>query len=177
MSDEFDVVSIVMSGAPIEFEIEGEKFGLRQMTPAERDRLSYLETKEHDRVLAEYRADGLGDLPMSDDMQDARRAYEAMLEQTYTKAIEAGDMEAAKQTAYDLEDTSMWPRSLAHERANTFVTRLDGRWFVDNLLTGDKAKFAELTRPDPLLHDAVIDAVAKLRRVSQYVPNSNGRRQ
>lgn len=177
MSDQFDVESMVMSGAPVEFEIEGEKFALRQMTPAERDRLSYLETKEHDRVLAEYRAAGLGDLPMSDDMQDARRAYEAMLEQTYQAALKAGDDETAKQAAYDMEDTSVWPRSLAHERANTFVTRLDGRWFVDNLLTGDRARFNELTKPDPLLHDAVIDAVAKLRRVSQYIPNSNGRRQ
>lgn len=166
-----------MSGAPVEFEIDGERFALRQMTPAERDRLSYLETKEHDRVLAEYRKDGLGELPMSDDMQEARRAYEAMLEMTYAQAIEAGDMEAAKQAAYDIEDTAIWPRSLAHERANTFVSRFDGRWFVDNLLDGDRAKFNELTRPDPLLHDAVIDAVAKLRKLSQYVPNSNGRKQ
>ena len=36
MSDEFDVVSMVMSGAPVEFEIDGERFALRQMTPAER---------------------------------------------------------------------------------------------------------------------------------------------
>lgn len=177
MSDEFDVTAMVMSGAPVEFEIDGERFALRQMTPAERDRLSYLETKEHDRVLAEYRKDGMGELPMSDDMQDTRRAYEAMLEYTYQAALKADDQEAAKQAAYDMEDASIWPQSLAHQRANTFVTRLDGRWFVDNLLDGDRAKFNELTRPDPLLHDAVIEAVAKLRRLSQYIPNSNGRRQ
>lgn len=168
---------MVMSGAPVEFEIDGEKFALRQMTPAERDRLSYLETKEHDRVLAEYRAAGLGEQPMSDDMQNTRLAYEAMLEQTYKQALAADDMDTAKQAAYDMEDTSIWPQSLAHQRANTFVMRLDGRWFVDNLLEGDRVAFATLTKPDPLLHDAVIEAVAKLRKISQYIPNSNGRRQ
>lgn len=181
---------MVLSGAPVEFEIveivkdedgndteKVRKFALRQMTPTERDRLSYLETKEHDRVLAEYRAAGLGEQPMSDEMQDAKRAYDAMLEQSYRAAIEAGDMEAAKQAAFDMEDTSLWPRSLAQERANTFVSRLDGRWFVDNLLDGDRGKLNELTKPDPLLHDAVIEAVAKLRKLSQYVPNSSGRRQ
>lgn len=177
MSDPFDVEAMVMSGAPVVFEIGGHEFALRQMTPAERDRLSYLETKEHDRVLAEYRAAGLGEQPMSDDMQDARRAYEAMLEQTYQAALASGDDDTAIQAARDLEDGSMWPRSLAHERANTFVQRLDGRWFVDNLLEGDKAAFAMLTKPDPLVHGPVIDAVAKLRTISQYVPNSNGRRQ
>lgn len=177
MSDLFDVEAMVMSGAPVEFEIDGQKFALRQMTPAERDRLSYLETKEHDRVLAEYRAAGMGEQPMSDDMQDARRAYEAMLEQTYQQAFKAGDDETAKQAARDLEDDSLWPRSLAHERANTFVQRLDGRWFVDNLLEGDRAAFVLLTKPDPLVHGPVIEAVAKLRTISQYVPNSNGRKQ
>ena len=179
MSDNetFDVEAMVMSGAPVEFEIDGERFALRQMTPAERDKLSKLETMEHDRVLAEYRAAGLGDQPMSDELQDAKRVYMAALEDAYIKAIEDGDQEAALQAARDMEDGSMWPRSLAHERANTFVSRLDGRWMADNLLDGDRAEFVKLTRPDPLLHDAVIEAVAKLRQLSQYVPNFNGRRQ
>lgn len=168
---------MVMSGAPVEFEIDGERFALRQMTPAERDKLSRLETMEHDRVLAEYRAAGMGDQPVSDELQDAQRVYLATLEAAYANAIETGDQEAAKQAAYDMEDMSIWPRSLAHERANTFVSRLDARWFIDHLLDGDRAKFNELTRPDPLMHDVVIDAVAKLRRLSQYVPNSGGRRQ
>lgn len=176
MSDEFDIMAMVMSGAPVGFEIDGQRFALRQMTPAERDRLSYLETREFDRVLAEYRAAGLGDQPMSDDMQDARRAYAAVLEATYSAAFESGDMEAARQAAYDMEDATLWPRSLAHERANQFVARLDARWTIDNLLDGDRDALTRLTLPDPLLHDAVIEALAKHRRLSQYVPNSSGRR-
>lgn len=176
MSDSDNVTEMIVTGAPVEFEIGGVRFAFRQMRPAERDRLSYLETKENDRVLAEYRAAGLGDLPMSDETQDAKRAYDAMLEAAYTKALEAGDMDAAKQTAFDMEDQSIWPRSLAHERANAFVARLDARWTIDNLLDGDRAEFERLTRPDPLRHDAVIEALALHRRLSQYDPNSNGRR-
>ena len=155
---------------------KSHKFGLRQMTPAERDRLSYLETKEHDRVLAEYRKDGLGELPMSDDMQEARRAYNAMLEMTYAQAIEAGDMEAAKQAAIDMEDTSIWPRSLAHERASDAVDVFEWRWVVENLLEGDRDKFVKLTIPDPRIYPNVVTAMKRWRQVTQYVPNSNGRR-
>lgn len=201
MSDQFDVEAMVMSGAPVEFELveivkdedgneveKSHKFGLRQMTPRERDRLSYIETKERDRVLAEYRADGLGELPMSDDMQEAKRSYDAMLEQTYQGAVklmndETSDdtvkraaQEAAKQAAIDMEDTSIWPRSLAHERASDAVDVFEWRWVVENLLEGDRDKFVKLTIPDPRIYPNVVTAMKRWRQVTQYVPNSNGRR-
>lgn len=178
MSDEFDVLEMVRSGAPVEFEIEGELFALRQMTPAERDKLNYVETRLRDKVLADYRADGLDKQPVSDELQGLINLYTASLERTYNDAIEAGDQQAAIEAARDMEAIPLrWPKTLAHERANAAVKRADGRWAIDNLLDGDKEAFRRLTAPEPLSHDAVIEALGKWQQLATFDPNSNGREQ
>lgn len=64
MTDQSSILEQVRSGAPVEFEIDGHKFAIRQMTPAERDRLNYVEVKLRDRIMADYRAEGLDKQPV-----------------------------------------------------------------------------------------------------------------
>ena len=178
LSDNFDVLEMVRSGAPVEFEIDGHKFALRQMTPTERDRLNYVETRLRDKVLADYRADGLDKQPVSDELQALIDVYKASLDRTYQDAIEANDHEAAIAAARELEDIPLrWPRTLAHERANAAVKRTEGRWAIDNLLDGDREAFRRLTAPEPLSHDAVIEALSRWQQLATFDPNSNGREQ
>lgn len=169
---------MVRSGAPVRFEIDGHEFALRQMTPAERDKLNYVELRLRDRIMADYRADGLDKQPISDDMQTMIDLYMAALEQAYKAALEADDQAAAIAAARDMEQAPLnWPTSLAQERANSAVKRADGRWAIDNLLEGDKAKFRELTAPEPLSHDAVNEALARWMELTTFDPNSHTRKQ
>jgi chemotaxis regulatin CheY-phosphate phosphatase CheZ len=69
LADENGILEQVRSGAPVEFEIDGHKFAIRQMTPTERDRLNYVEVKLRDKIMADYRADGLDKQPVSDELQ------------------------------------------------------------------------------------------------------------
>lgn len=178
MLDEFQVMEKVSDGSPIEFEIDGEQFALRQMTPAERDRLNYVETRTRDNVLADYRADGLDKQPISDELQALIDVYTATLERTYQDAIAANNQQEAIDAARELEEIPLrWPRDLAHERANAAVKRADGRWAIDNLLDGDREAFRRLTAPEPLSHDAVIEALGKWQQLATFDPNSNGREQ
>ena len=176
MSDEFNVLEMVRSGAPVEFEIEGHEFALRQMTPTERDALNYVETRLRDKVLADYRADGLDKQPISDELQAMIDVYSASLDRTYQAALEANDQQAAIEAAREMEEIPQrWPRTLAHERANAAVKRADGRWAIENLLNGDREAFRRLTAPEPLSHDAVIEALARWQQLATFDPNSNGR--
>ncbi len=178
MSDKLDIQGMVRSGAPVKFEIDGHEFALRQMTPAERDKLNYVELRLRDRIMADYRADGLDKQPISDDMQTMIDLYMAALEQAYKAALEADDQAAAIAVARDMEQAPLnWPTSLAQERANSAVKRADGRWAIDNLLEGDKAKFRELTAPEPLSHDAVKDALEQWRELATFDPNLHTRKQ
>ena len=118
MSDEFNVLEMVRSGEPVEFEIDGHKFAIRQMTPTERDRLNYTETRLRDKVLADYRGDGLDKQPISDELQALIDVYTATLERTYQDAIAANNQQEAIDAARELEEIPLrWPRDLAHERA------------------------------------------------------------
>ena len=178
MSDEWDVIEMVRSGAPVEFEIDGHAFALRQMTPAERDRLNYIETKTRDKVLADYRADGLDKQPVSDEMQSLIDMYLKTFEDAYQEAMKAGDNEAAIQAARDMDEVPQrWPKNLAQERANAAVRRTVGRWAVENLLDGDRAEFRRLTAPEPLSHEAVIAALGRWQELATFDPNSHGRGQ
>ena len=103
MADEWDVIEMVRSGAPVEFEIDGHEFAIRQMTPAERDKLNYIETRTRDRVLADYRADGLDEQPVSDELQARIDVYLAVLDAQYKQALEDGDQETAMQAARDMD--------------------------------------------------------------------------
>ena len=169
---------MVRSGAPVRFEIDGHEFALRQMTPAERDKLNYVELRLRDRIMADYRADGLDKQPISDDMQTMIDLYMAALEQAYKAALEADDQAAAIAAARDMEQAPLnWPTSLAQERANSAVKRADGRWAIDNLLEGDKAKFRELTAPEPLSHAVVNEALARWMELTTFDPNLHTRKQ
>lgn len=172
-----EIIEWVMSARPVPFEIDGHEFALRQMKPAERDRLNYVEKKTRDKVMADYRADGLDKLPISDELVEGMRIYNEALEQAYQEASKSGDAEATRQAALEMEKPLAWPTSLAQERANEEVNRAAERWMVDNLLDGDKAEFARLTAPDPINHYKVAEAVATLRRLTNHDPNLNGRRQ
>ena len=192
MSDnEFDVIGMVQSGAPVAFEIteividddgnevtKAHKFALRQMTPTERDKLNYIETKLRDRIMTDYRAEGLDKQPVSDDLQAMIDAYLGAMEAEYQKALEDGNQEAAINAAREMENAPKnWPQNLAQQRANAAVKRADGRWAVENLLNGDRAAFNRLTNPEPLSHDAVKDALEKWQKLATFDPNSNGHRQ
>lgn len=178
MSDEWDVIEKVRDGSPVEFEIDGHAFALRQMTPAERDRLNYIETKTRDKVLADYRADGLDKQPVSDEMQAIIDVYLSTLEYAYQEALAADDHEAAIQAARDMDEVPQrWPKNLAQERANAAVRRTVGRWAVENLLDGDRATFQRLTAPEPLSHDAVMVALARWQELATFDPNLHGRSQ
>lgn len=176
--DEFDALHWILSGDPVPVEIDGAQFALRQPTPLEMDRLRFVQTKATDRALAEYRADGLADLPVSDELVEARRVYLAVLEAAYQQASENGDAEAARQAAQDMEDAERnWPRTLADERAREYSRRAVARWIVDTLLTGDREQFRKLTAPDPLEHNAVVQAVQRLLAIINHDPNSRKRTQ
>ena len=177
MSD-FDVLTWIVSGDPVPFEIDGVSFALRQPTPLEMDRARLAQQRAADRALADYRADGLDKQPISDELQSMIDMYMAALEQAYKAALEADDQAAAIAVARDMEQAPLnWPTSLAQERVNAAVKRADGRWALDNLLEGDKAKFRELTAPEPLSHDAVKDALEQWRELSTFDPNLHTRKQ
>ena len=178
MTDENSILEQVRSGAPVEFEIDGHKFAIRQMTPTERDRLNYVEVKLRDKIMADYRADGLDKQPVSDELQEMIDLYTASLEQAYQAALAANDQEAAIAAARSMEEApSTWPRSLAQERANTAVKRADRRWALDHLLEGGREEFRRLTAPEPLSHDTVNEALARWFELTTFDPNSNGRKQ
>ncbi len=178
MTDNLDIIERVRSGEPVEFVIGDHRFALRQLSPAERDRLYYIETRARDKALADYRADGLDKQPVSDAMQEMQALYLAALEQAYQAALAEGDDETAIQAARDIEEApARWPTTLAQERANEWVQRTMARWVVDNLLTGDRAAFVQATMPDPLTHTAVIDALAEWQRLAMFDPNSRRRGQ
>ena len=178
MADEQSILEQVRSGAPVEFEIDGHKFAIRQMTPAERDRLNYVEVKLRDRIMADYRAEGLDKQPVSDELQEMIDLYTASLEQAYQAALEANDQDAAIAAARSLEEApAQWPKTLAHERANSAVKRADRRWALDHLLDGDREQFRRLTAPEPLSHDDVNEALTRWLELTTFDPNSNGRRQ
>lgn len=178
MTDNLDIIERVRSGEPVEFVIGDHRFALRQLSPAERDRLYYIETRARDKALADYRADGLDKEPVSDAMRETMALYMAALEQAYQFALAEDDDETAIQAARDMEEApSRWPANLAQERANEWVRRTMARWVVDNLLVGERAVFVEATLPDPLTHTAVIDALAEWQKLAMFDPNSPRRSQ
>lgn len=178
MTDEISLLDQVRSGAPVEFEIDGHTFALRQMTPAERDRLNLVEVKLRDRIMVDYRAEGLDKQPVSDELQGMIDLYMASLEQAYQAALAANDQDAAIAAARSMEEApAQWPRTLAHERANNAVKRADRRWALDHLLDGDRGEFRRLTAPEPLSHDVVNEALTRWLELTTFDPNSNGRRQ
>ncbi len=177
MSDDMELIEIVRTGAPIEFEIEGYTFAFRQPSPSEMDRLRQGQTRTYDRVFNEYRADGMADAPVTDGLTETISIYTDALETQYQAAMKAGDSEAARAAAEAMEDGMNWPKTLGAERANDAARRFVGRWIVDNLFTGDRAEFDRLTRPDPLERDEVGAATQRSLAVMNYDPNSTGRTQ
>ena len=185
------ILEQVRSGAPVEFKIEelvidpdnGDKtivhhFAIRQMTPAERDRLNYVEVKLRDKIMTDYRAEGLHMQPVSDELQEMIDLYTAAQEQAYQAALKANNQDAAIAAARNLDEApDQWPKSLAHERALTAVKRADRRWALENLLEGDRETFKRLTNPEPLSHDIVNEALTRWLELTTFDPNSNGRKQ
>jgi len=175
---EFDTLTYVVSGDPVPFEIDGLSFGLRQPTPVEMDRMRFAQTKAHDRAMADYRADGLDQEPISAGLVETKRLYMEALEQAYQAANASGDSAGVRQAAQDMEDAETnWPRNLAEERSRDYARRALGRWIIDNLFAGDRDELRRLTAPDPLAHGAVIEAVQRLLSIVNHDPNSSGRRQ
>lgn len=166
-----------MSGKPVPVTIDGVEFGLRQPTPLEVDRMQYQQTRARDKALADYRADGLADHPISAELAETIRIYSEAQEAEYQRAQDAGDSEAAIRIAREQEQMErQWPRTLAEERARDYARRTTARWCVDNLLDGDKALWRELTAPDPLERREVAQAVQRLMMLINHDPNSNRRK-
>lgn len=175
--DEFDVLEWLMTGKPVPLVIDGVEFALRQPTPLEVDRMQYQQTRARDKALADYRADGLDDEPVTDGLLETIRIYNDMQDMAYRQAQEAGDTEAAIRIANEQEQAArQWPRTLADERSRDFSRRTTARWCVDNLLEGDKAAWRELTAPDPLERREVVQAVQRLLMLVNHDPNSNKRK-
>lgn len=164
-----DLLALIVSGDDIAFEVDGQPFAFRQPRPMDIDRMRHAQTLAADTLRAEYRRAGLADEPVSAEMEAARTAYLAALEIAYTAARDEGDSDTARNAAADMEID--WPETLVEERARAVTTRALGRWIVDNLLVGNRDDLLRLTRPDPLSHDAVIEAVQKVIRVTNYDPN------
>jgi len=175
--EEFDVLEWLLSGKPVPLVIDGVEFTLRQPTPLEVDRMQYQQTRAHDKALADYRADGLDNEPVTDGLSETIRIYNEMQDMAYRQAQEAGDTDAATRIAREQEQTArQWPTTLADERARDFGRRTTARWCVDNLLEGDKTAWRELTTPDPLERREVAQAVQRLLMLVNHDPNSNRRK-
>lgn len=176
--DEFDVLEWLLSGKPVPLVIDGVEFALRQPKPLEVDRMQYQQTRAYDKALADYKADGLADEPITPGLAETIRIYNELQEQAYQQAQVNGDTETATRIAREQETIArQWPGSLAQERARDYARRTVARFIVDNLLDGDKAAWRELTAPDPLERSEVTDAVGKLLSLVNHDPNSNRRTQ
>lgn len=173
MSD-FDVLAYIVSGDPVPFDLDGVPFALRQPSPLEMDRARLAQQRAADRALADYRADGLADEPVSDALVETKRLYNEALEAAYQQASADGDTAAMRQAAEDMERAE-WPRNLAEERSRDYARRAIGRWIIDNLLTGDKNEFRRLTAPDPLNRAEVAGAISRLLAIINHDPNLNRR--
>ncbi len=171
---DFDVLTHIVSGDPVPFDIDGVPFALRQPSPLEMDRARLAQQRAADRALADYRAEGLADEPVSDALVETKRLYNEALEAAYQQANADGDTAAMRQVAEDMERAE-WPRNLAEERSRDYARRAIGRWIVDNLLTGDKSEFKRLTAPDPLNRAEVAGAISRLLQIINHDPNSNRR--
>lgn len=168
----------LMSGKPVPLTIDGVEFALRQPTPLEVDRMQYQQTRAHDKALADYRADGMGDVPVTAGLAETIRIYNEMQDLAYRQAQDAGDTEAATRIAREQEQMArQWPTTLADERARDYARRTTARWCVDNLLEGDKTAWRELTTPDPLERREVAQAVQRLLMLVNHDPNLNRRTQ
>ena len=175
--DEFDVLEWLLSGKPVPLVIDGVEFALRQPTPLEVDRMQYQQTRAHDKALADYRADGLADAPVTAGLAETIRIYNEMQDIAYRQAQEAGDTEAATSIAREQERAAgQWPTTLADERARDHARRTTARWCIDNLLDGDKTAWRELTAPDPLERREVAQALQRLLMLVNHDPNSNRRK-
>lgn len=176
--DEFSVLEWLISGKPVPFEIDGVQFALRQPKPIEVDKLQFLQARAFDRAMADYRADGLADEPVTASMAETIRIYTDLQERAYQDAQTAGDSETAIRIARDLEAAArQWPANLAQERARDYSRRVVSRFVVDTLLEGDRDAWRELTMPDPLERSEVAAAVGKLLALINHDPNSNRRTQ
>lgn len=175
--DEFDVLEWLMSGKPVPVTIDGVEFALRQPSPLETDRMQYQQTRAYDRALFDYRADGLGDAPVTAGLTETIRIYNEMQDAAYRQAQADGDTDEAIRIAREQEQVNrQWPRNLAEERARDHARKTTARWCIDNLLEGDKAIWRELTAPDPLERREVTQAVQRLLMLANHDPNSNRRK-
>jgi hypothetical protein len=173
---EFEVLEWIVSGKPVPFEIDGMEFALRQPTPVEMDRMRLAQTRAHDKVMAEYRADGMDKEPVTAGLLETQRIYREALEAAYQQANADNDGEAARKAAEDMEDVDrLWPKNLAEERARDHARRTLARWMVDNLLNGSRDDLRRLTAPDPLAHDAVVTATQQMLQIINHDPNSRRR--
>lgn len=176
--DEFDILEWLLTGKSVPLVIDGVEFSLRQPKPLEVDRMQYQQTRAFDMAMAEYKADGLSDEPITPDLAEAIRVYNELQEQLYQQAQADGDTEAATRVAREQERVArQQPQTLAEERARNYSRRVVARFIVDNLLEGDKAVWRELTTPDPLERAEVTAAVDKLLSLVNHNPNSNRRTQ
>lgn len=175
MADEFDVLEMVLSGAPVPVVIGEQSWSLRQPKPLEVDKMRRAQQLAHDTVMAQYRAEGLDKQPISDGLAETIRLYGAAADAAYVAAMKEGDQDAARAA---LEDKSSinWPGSLAEERARDDARRATARWIVDNLLDGDREAWRLATAPDPLNHSDVVVAVTRMLALVNHDPNLNGRR-
>ena len=173
---EFDKLEWLHSGKPVPLVINSIEFGLRQPNELERDRMDFARLSASDWALAQYRSEGLDKEPITDASSETQRIYLEALETQYQAANDAGDGDGAREAAEMMERVrGNWPVNLADERSRDYGTIAVRRFVVDKLLVGNRKEFDELTRPDPLRHDAVSEAVDRLLSIINHDPNSNGR--
>jgi hypothetical protein len=176
--DDFDLLDWIVNAKPVAFEVDGVGFVLRQPSPVEMDRLRFAKTLAYDRAIAEYKADGLDEEPVTDGLTETRRLYLDALEADYQRANADNDGEAARRAAEEMEAVrGTWPKSLAEERARDHARRVTARWMLDNLLQGDRDELRRLGAPDPLNRQEVIAAVQHMLSIINHDPNSNRRTQ
>jgi len=176
--DDFDLLGWIINAKPVEFDLDGASFSLRQPSPVEMDRLRFAQTRAYDRAYADYKADGLDNEPVTAGMDETRRLYLEALEADYQRANADSDGEAARRAAEEMEAVrGTWPKTLAEERARDHARRVTARWMLDNLLQGDRDELRRLCAPDPLERREVIAAVQRMLSIINHDPNSNRRTQ
>ena len=179
---EFDLTDWIMSGRPVPLEVDGGHFSLRQPTPAEVDRLRFVQDKSNAWAYNDAARDGLDEAPISAGLEAARGVVLELLERQYKEAEAEGDSDAMRSLDAEISATNTnWPQNRAQELAREYSRRAVARWMVDSLLADEdggtltvkqRREFVNATLPDALGHDAVIEATGRLLQLINYRPNS-----
>lgn len=170
-----DELEMIMSGAPVPFELNGFSYALRQPTPLEVDRLRFVERTA--RAWAQSQ-------PMIRELQDqpASPLKMALFDAKIAALREAlgGDSDEAVEAAEEIEVLqAIRPRNQAEERIQEYVRDSRNTWIVENLLVSldgvplteaQRRQFRLDARPSAAQRPGARDAAQMIMRLLTYTP-------